>query len=139
MARTIQQTVEFRVPPETLFDVYMDSKAHSAAIGAKASVSRRVGGRFTAFGRALLGRNLAIVPRRMIVQSWRGSSWKRTDLDSVLILTFRKVRGGGRITLVHANVPDTYHASIRKGWNTYYWKRWKAYLAKPATRARRRQ
>ncbi len=128
MAKTIVQTVNFRVAPEELYETYMDSKKHSAATHFKASVSRKVGGKFTAFEGALIGRNLAIVPKRMIVQSWRGSYWKKTDLDSILILTFSKVRGGGRMTLVHANVPDKYAPQIRKGWNTYYWTRWRAYL-----------
>ena len=81
----------------------------------KASVSRKVGGKFTAFEGALIGRNLAIIPKRMIVQSWRGSYWKKTELDSILILTFSKVRGGGRITLVHANVPDKYAPRSGRG------------------------
>lgn len=128
MAKTIEQAVRFRVSPERLFDIYMDSKRHAAAINSTASVSRKVGGRFTAFEGALVGKNLALVPGRMIVQSWRGSYWKRADLDSILILTFSKTPRGGRIRLVHANVPDRYHASIRKGWNEYYWTRWRAYL-----------
>lgn len=64
----------------------------------------------------------------MIVQSWRGSDWKKTDLDSVLILTFSKASGGARIDLVHANVPDRHYAGIRKGWTKYYWNPWRAYL-----------
>lgn len=34
---------------------------------------------------------------------------------------------GARIALVHANVPDKWHAMIQKGWQKYYWKPWKAY------------
>lgn len=34
MAKTIQQRVRFRVPPETLFETYVNSRRHSAAIGA---------------------------------------------------------------------------------------------------------
>jgi len=137
MAKTIQQTVQFNAAPEKLFNVYMDSRAHSAAINSRASISRKVGGKFTAFEGALRGKNLAIVPKRMIVQAWRGSDWKKSDLDSILILTFSKARGGGRITLVHANVPDRFHAGIKRGWNAYYWSRWKAYL-KPTKGKQRR-
>lgn len=128
MAKTIQQTVKFSASPARLFNIYMDSKKHSAATNSRATVSRKVGGKFTAFDGALSGRMLAVVPNRMIVQAWRGSNWKKTDLDSVLILTFSKAPGGGRVNLVHANIADQRHASIQRGWTTYYWKPWKAYL-----------
>jgi len=128
--KTIQQTVEFSVSPDKLFDVYRNSKAHSVATGYKAVISPTVGGKFSAFNGALRGRNLAIVPKRMIVQAWRGAYWKKTDLDSILILTFSKARRAGRITLVHANVPNRFHARIKKGWTTYYWNPWKAYFRK---------
>lgn len=128
MAKTIQQTARFTVPPEVLFNTYLDSKKHSAATSSKASVSRRVGGKFSAFHGMLQGRNLAIVPKRMIVQAWRSSDWKQTELDSILILTFTKFRGGGQIDLVHANIPDHAYPGIRRGWPKYYWRPWKAYL-----------
>ena len=128
MGKTIQQTVKFSVPPEQLFNIYLDSKKHSAAIAARASLSRKVGAKFQAHDGYIRGKNLAIVPKRMIVQSWRGANWKKTDQDSVLILTFSRGPGGARITLVHANVTDHLYTMLNKGWNTHYWKRWKAYL-----------
>ena len=132
MPKTVLQTVRFGVSPETLFDIYMDSKKHAAAIAARATLSRKVGGKFTAHNRYITGRNLAIVPKRMIVQSWRGSDWRKPILDSVLILTFTKAPGGARLDLVHANLPDHVYRSIKKGWTTHYWNRWKAYLKRRA-------
>ncbi len=128
MPKTIQQKATFRASPETLFDLYLSSRKHSAATGAEAMMSRKVGGKFTAHNGHLHGRNLAIVPKRLIVQSWRGSDWKKRDLDSILVLVFSRVRGGGRISMVHMNVPDAHASSIKRGWGEYYWKRWKAYL-----------
>ncbi len=125
--KTIQQTVKFPAPPEKLFDIFLDSKKHAAAVNSQASVSRKVGGRFRIFGGALQGKNLAIVPKRMIVQVWRGSNWTKSEGDSVLILTFSKARGGGRIHLVHV-LPDRHYAGCNRGWENYYWKPWRAYL-----------
>ncbi|MGH2362840.1 MAG: SRPBCC domain-containing protein, partial [bacterium] len=79
MPRTITQSVTFATPPERLYDIYMNSARHGAAIDSTASVSRRVGGPFAAFDGVLRGRLLAIVPRRMIVQTWRGSDWKKSE------------------------------------------------------------
>ncbi len=129
MAKTIQQSVTFAATPERLFEIYMDAKQHGAATGGgKVSIGRRVGSVFSAFGGAITGRNLVVVPGRMIVQSWRSGGWKKTDVDSILVLTFSKAPGGGRVDLVHANVPDQDHAGVKNGWVKYYWKPWKAYL-----------
>ena len=125
--KTIQQTVKFPAPPEKLFDIFLDSKKHAAAVNSQASVSRKVGGRFRIFGGVLQGKNLAIVPKRMIVQVWRGSNWTKSEGDSVLVLTFSKARGGGRIQLVHV-LPDRHYAGCNRGWEKYYWKPWRAYL-----------
>lgn len=99
----------------------------AAAVNSQASISRKVGGRVRIFGGALQGKNLAVVPKRMIVQTWRGSNWKKSEGDSILILTFTKTRGGGRINLVHV-LPDRHYAGRNRGWKKYYWKPWRAYL-----------
>lgn len=138
MAKTIVQTVRFGVPPERLYDIYMDSGKHSAATDSRASISRRVGEKFTAHDGWIQGKNLVVVPKHLIVQSWRGADWKKTEPDSILILTFSGARGRARLTMVHANVPERWYAGIRRGWNTYYWKRWKAYLRRAARRDRTR-
>jgi len=130
MTEAIQQSVEFNASPETLFELFMDSKKHAAATGGPARISRKNGGAFTAFGGMLCGKNLLIVPKKMIVQAWRSSQFKATDPDSILILRFSKTAGGGRIDLVHAGVPEHDHKGVTKGWPKYYWEPWKAYLAK---------
>src|ERR1700689_2782199 len=51
------------------------------------TVCVRLGGkRIAAFGGQIRGRNLVIVPGKMIVQSWRASHWKAEDPDSILVL-----------------------------------------------------
>ncbi len=130
MTRAIQQSVVLKAPPADLFETFLDSKKHTAATGMPAKISRRVGGSFTAFGRQICGRNLVIVPGRMIVQSWRASHWKADDPDSILLLRFSKAASGGRIDLVHINVPEYDHKGVTEGWRKYYWTPWKAYLTK---------
>ena len=77
MVSIIHQKVSFTASPRELFAIYLDSKKHGAAIDDKASISRKVGARFTAFSGMLRGRNLMIVPNLMIVQSWRAKPWRR--------------------------------------------------------------
>jgi activator of HSP90 ATPase len=128
MTKPIVQSVTFKASPEELFEIFTDSKKHSAATGAKASTSAKAGAKFTAFEGMLSGRNLLVIPGRMIVQAWRASHWKDCDLDSILVLNFSNTPGGGRIDLVHAGVPQHDHQGVTKGWPLYYWEPSKAYL-----------
>jgi activator of HSP90 ATPase len=139
MAKTVTQSVRFAAPAASLYALYMDAKLHAGAIGAPVSISRRPGSRFSAFGGAIVGRTVAAVPGRMIVQIWRSTQWPKTALDSVLVLTFSDGAGGGRVDMVHANVPDGDYAAIKGGWTKYYWKPWRSYLARTARRPARRR
>ena len=128
MTPTIQQSVRLPASPKQLFDTYLDSKMHTAVTGGKARISRKAGAKFTACNGVLSGRNLLIVPGRMIVQAWRSVHFKRSDQDSILILEFSKAPEGGRIDLVHVNVPPQDHKGVEGGWPKYYWKPWKRHL-----------
>ena len=131
MTKTIQQSVEFKgVSPKELFDTYMDSKKHAAAIGAPASISREIGSKFTAFGEGhLCGTILHVVPDRMVVQTWRAQThWKESALDSVVVLTFEPTSGGAKIGLVQSGVPDQDFDLFNDGWHEQYWKPWKRYF-----------
>jgi len=129
MKPRIEQSVKFPCSPEMLFEMYMDSAKHSASTGARAQITRRAGGRFTAFDGALRGRNLLIVPNRMVVQAWRSTAFKPDDPDSILVLEFSNAPGGACVHMVHVNVPAQDHQGVSKGWPKFYWKPWKAYLA----------
>jgi activator of HSP90 ATPase len=107
----------------------MDSAKHSAATGAPAKISPKVGGKWSAFGGMILGKNLDLVPNRMIVQSWRSSAWKKSDPDSVLIVRFEKSPGGATAYLAHVGVPQHDHEGVTQGWKKYYWEQWEKYLA----------
>jgi activator of HSP90 ATPase len=126
----IEQSILLPASPAKLYTAYLDSREHSRFTGGPAKVSGKVGGKFTAFGGAIAGRNLLLVPHRMIVQAWRATHWPQSDPDSVLILRFSEMHGQGRIDLVHVNVPEHDHEGVSKGWPSYYWDPWKAYLRK---------
>src|SRR5271166_3500039 len=132
----IQQSVEFAVSPETLYELYMDSKKHSQATDAPAKLSRRVGGSFTAFGGRLEGKNLLLVPNKTIVQTWRSTGWKKFDPDSILVIQFSKTKAGTGVDLVHVNVPEHDHQSVTDGWRHYYWEPWQVYLEAAALKKR---
>jgi activator of HSP90 ATPase len=130
MTPVIEQSVSFpKVKPADLYALFMDSAKHSAATGMPAKVSRKVGGKWSAFGGMIRGKNLALVPGRMIVQAWRSSAWKKADPDSVLVVRFEKSPGGATVSLVHVGVPQHDHDGVTKGWKKYYWESWEKYFA----------
>ena len=45
--KTIRQTVQFGARPEDVYDALMDPKKHAKFTGAKATISRKVGGSFS--------------------------------------------------------------------------------------------
>lgn len=48
--KTLRQTVMFKARPRQVYDILMDSKKHRSLSGEKANISRKVGGKFTAWG-----------------------------------------------------------------------------------------
>ena len=118
------------VTPAKLYELFMNSAKHTAATGMPAKISPKVGGKWSAFGGMILGKNLVLIPNRMIVQTWRASHWKKGDPDSILVVKFEKAAGGGaRVELDHVAVPQYDQKGVTQGWVKYYWEPWKAYLS----------
>lgn len=135
MPKTIVQTVDFPTSsPETLYALYVDSKKHAAAIESTATISRKVGGRCEAYDGSLVGTTLGNIKNRLFVQSWRADDWTPDQPDSILTFFFEKAGKGGRLTMVHTNIPDEHYPGIKRGWTTFYWAPWKRYLAGKAIR-----
>jgi activator of HSP90 ATPase len=130
MAPVIQSGAIFHnATPAMLYEFFMDSAKHSAATGMPAKISRKVGGKWSAFGGMIYGKTLALVPNKMIVQAWRSSGWKKTDSDSILVAQFEKsASGGATVYLTHIGVPEHDHKGVTQGWIKYYWEPWRKYL-----------
>ena len=128
MPKTIEQTVVLPAPPDQLFDMYLDAREHSAITGGEVTIAPEPGSEFSAFNGMLSGRMLVVVPKRMIVQTWRSIHFSPDDLDSILVLTFYEAATGGRIELVHVNVADGDAEHVNEGWGKFYWAPWRRYL-----------
>lgn len=128
MVKTIVHKVKFKAAPSKLYDTYMDSKRHAAAVGSTAKVGKTPGSPMQAWDGYITGTILATVPKTFIAQTWRASDWDDGDPDSFLILHFEKTKGGSLLTMIHAGVPDEHEESLDEGWTENYWEPWKAYL-----------
>lgn len=130
MSRTIQLAAYLPATPDRLFDMYLDPAEHAAFTGAPVTVSATSGSPFRAFNDVISGTMLQVVPKRLVVQSWRSPHWGATDPDSTLILTFIPDNGGTRIELVQVNVVEADFAGVSHGWEKFYWTPWRAYLTR---------
>ena len=120
--RTIEQTVTFKARPHVVYEMLMDSAKHTQFTGAEAIISREVGGAFTAYGGALTGTNVELVPDTKIVQSWQAGSdhWPRDHYSTATFL-LEEAEGGTRLTFTQTDVPEQSYDDISQGWRDYYW------------------
>ena len=128
--RLIQQSVVLDAPADELFDTYMDPKKHAAVTGSAVTISDKPGSNFSAFFGSITGKTLAVIPKRVIVQSWRSTNFGLNDPDSTLVLTFVPQGKKGKIELVQIGVPKVDFAGVTTGWELYYWTPWRRYLKK---------
>ena len=124
MAKTIQQKVEFKKSPHEIYEMLMDSKKHAAFTGEKASISRKAGGKFSAYGGYIEGVTLDLVPDQRIVQKWRGSGWPK-GYYSIVIFDLEKIAKGTRLTFTQVGVPDKDYKDKQTGWKEHYWEKMK--------------
>src|SRR5215469_8269202 len=101
---TIRQIVTFSASPEQVYEVIMDSKKHEALSGEKASISREIGGTFTAWGEHISGFNLVLQPGRKIVQAWRARDWW-ADHYSIATFELRQMEVGTELRFTQIGVP----------------------------------
>jgi len=137
--KTLQQTVRFKASPQEVYDTLMDSKKHKSLSGEPARISKKVGGKFTAWGSHLSGINLVLKPGEKIVQAWRATGWW-PDHYSIAIFDISKVAGGSKLKFTQIGVPPRRYSGHYGGWIETYWTPMKEIFATGAvsnkTRAR---
>ena len=127
---SITQKVVIPALPEEVYDAFIDAKKHAAFTGAKATSDAKVGGEFTAWDGYITGKNLELEKGKRIVQEWITTEWPDGYEPSRLELTFRKVKDGTELTMVHSNVPAEQADEYKQGWIDNYWDPLKDYFTK---------
>lgn len=129
--KTIKQSVTFKATPHEIYEMLMDSKKHSKFTESGANISRKIGGKVSAYGGYIEGANIELIPDKKIVQKWRGSDWP-DDHYSIATFELKKVNGGTKLTFTQTDVPEQHYVSIRDGWIEHYWDKMKKMLEKEA-------
>jgi activator of HSP90 ATPase len=125
--KTLKQSANFRATPHQIYEMLMDSKMHSAFTGEKANISRKVGGKFTAYGKYIEGKNKQLVKDKKIVQWWRGSDWPKGHYS---VVTYKLTKKGSstRLDFTQTGLPASQYSDIKQGWKDFYWEKIKAQL-----------
>ncbi|MBI4021676.1 MAG: SRPBCC domain-containing protein [Candidatus Aenigmarchaeota archaeon] len=129
---TIRQTVSFKASPHAVYEALMDTKQHAAFTGAPARISRKVGGKISAYDGWIEGRNLELVKDKKIVQEWRGADWP-SGVVSTATFSLARAPGGTRLTFAQTGVPREQAQAIADGWHEHYWHPMKAMLERDAS------
>jgi uncharacterized protein YndB with AHSA1/START domain len=129
MCKTIKQRVKFGASPATVYDLLADSTKHSVVTGKKATISRNVGGAFSASGNDVTGVNIDLVPGQRIVQAWRHRRFPEGIFSMAAVTLTPTADGGTELVLTHRGVPKDLIPETERAWREQYWSRIKAYLA----------
>jgi activator of HSP90 ATPase len=126
--KTITQKVVVPAEPADVYKAFVNSRTHAAFTGAAATGSARVGARFTSWGGYITGVHRELVTGRRVVQDWTTTEWPEGAEPSKVEFSFKAVKGGTEVRMVHSNVPAEQAESYRQGWIDYYWEPLKAYF-----------
>jgi activator of HSP90 ATPase len=121
MCKTIKQKLKFRLSPDTVYQLLVDSKKLSNLTGQKASISQKVGGEFSAQSGRVSGINVDLVPGKRLVQAWRSNEFPEGAFSMATFLLKKSKDGGTDLTLIHRGVPKELIPGVEHDWRTIYW------------------
>ena len=124
MSKIIKQKITLQKTPHEVYEMLMDSKKHSEFTGEKAVISKKVGGKFTAYGDYIDGVNIELIPDKKIVQSWHASDWPEGHYSEVTY-DISETKDGTLLNFSQKDVPEDQYEEIKKGWIDFYWNKMK--------------
>jgi len=85
--------------------------------GPNVVMSAKAGEKFSLWDGATWGKNLEVVPEKMLKQEWYGGDW---DEPSIVIFKLEAGEDGVEVHLEHENLPDDEADSFNDGWDNEY-------------------
>ena len=117
----------FKATPHQVYEALMDAKQHARFSGDTATISRKVGGTFSAYGGYITGKNIKLVQDEKILQEWIASDFPQGHTSTATFI-FKAVKGGTKLLFTHAYVPPAQYESLKQGWIDYYWEPMKEFF-----------
>ena len=132
---SIHQEVTLPASPERIYQMLTDSETFAAATGGRpANIGKVAGTTFSLFGDYIQGRQIELVPNKMIVQAWRISTWA-DGVYSMVRLALSPDGDETKVTLDQDAIPDgispmfpTWFDHVATGWPMFYFTPFAAYL-----------
>mgnify|MGYP005852197307 CR=1 FL=1 len=123
--------------PQQVYDLLVDPVLHSAFSGAPAVDTDRLDRDFSAYNGYCAGRNLELVPGRLIRQTWWSSSpeWPAGHA-SLVVFELEAVAEGTRVQLTHTQMPEIWAERTAQGWISFYFEPMQKWLVAQAEAAR---
>jgi activator of HSP90 ATPase len=116
----IVQNVAMRCDIDDVYAALTTPDSFEKFSGYPSSISAVEGGPFSLFGGQITGRNLVLVPNRLIVQAWRVSTWPEGHF-SIARFSLSSSDGSTRIAFDQWGYPADTSGHLSEGWRSMYW------------------
>ena len=113
---------------ENIYTTWLNSEGHTNMTGGVASISDKIGAKFTAWDGYIEGTNIELESNKRILQSWRTSEFEEHEEDSQVEILLNEIDGRTELTLIHTNVPQS-GKQYKEGWNNHYFQPMKVYFS----------
>ncbi|MBI4062526.1 SRPBCC domain-containing protein [Candidatus Gottesmanbacteria bacterium] len=115
--KAIRQIYTIHAPVDKVWEALVDPRVIEKWGGGPAKMSGKVSAAFSFWGGDIHGKNLKIVPKKLIQQEWISK-----DNDKPGTVTFELKESGGvtTVTLTHEGISDESYNDLSNGWKNYY-------------------
>ena len=120
MFESLEISHVFPVPPNVIYESWLNEYEHSNMTGGLAHIEPFVGGKFDTWDGYIRGSNIELVPHEKIIQSWRTALFPESAPDSLLELNLESIGDNTLLTLTHTNIPVDQVEDCETGWIEYY-------------------
>jgi activator of HSP90 ATPase len=123
--KIIDQTYEINATVSDVWNALTDPKIIDEWGGGPAEMKAEKGFDFKLWGGDIHGKNIEVVPEKLLVQEWVSGEW---DKPSIAKFELSEKDGITKIHLIHSDVPEEEFDDIADGWKSYYLGEIKNYL-----------
>lgn len=120
-------------PPDVAYKAWLDSKIHGEMVDGDAKIDPVVGGSFSIWGDAIVGKTVLLDPKEHhIVQDWRYEldGWPKNFMSRLEISFTPYKDSQTKLELVQTDIPDELAEEVAKGWKDYYFTPMQKYFNK---------
>lgn len=123
--KSIKQTYTIHASVEEVWKALTDPKYIDGWGGGPAKMNEEEGFEFELWGGDVWGKNVEVIPSKLLVQQWFGGKW---DKPSIATFKLSSKDNETRVDFTNNDVPDAEFPDIEKGWRDYYLGPLKDYL-----------